>query len=54
MSCPRCGADDRQIELVYCKKCGHMIKKVCAACGKTISEKPCKCQQENSSRDNTN
>ena len=52
-SCPRCGADDIWIALIYCEKCGKLVKKVCAACGKTISEKPCKCQRENTSKEGT-
>gem|GEM_PF-3101164 len=47
MFCPRCGVDERQIVLVYCEKCGELIKKVCAICGETITEQPCGCMQEN-------
>jgi len=46
MSCPHCGADHSHIKLVYCAKCGKMVRSVCTSCGKIVSERPCKCMQE--------
>jgi hypothetical protein len=53
-SCPFCGADDIWITLLYCNRCGKLIKKVCAICGETISEKPCGCTQEEMPGDSVN